>query len=67
MELTEYYLEISPQTWSGIRQLHADGCRVMPEKDQLKSIGSFERAVRSMTQARRIHRRAQGCAHCCKA
>ena len=54
MKSIEYYLEIQPQPWSGRRQLHADECRLMPAKDQLKPIGKFAQAAKAMTEARAI-------------
>ena len=67
MKATEYVLETAPRSWSGLRQLHADGCALMPAKEQVKSIGRHPRAANAMQQARRIHRKTFGCHHCCKA
>ena len=67
MKKTTYYLETAPQAWSGMRQLHAAGCQLMPGKEQVKSIGRFSRALKAMQEARRIHRKAFSCQHCCKA
>lgn len=67
MKTTIYYLETASQPWSGMRQLHASGCSLMPAKDQVKPIGRFARALQAMQQARKIHRKAFGCHHGCRA
>lgn len=67
MKKTQYFLETVPQAWSGMRQLHAAGCSLMPSKDQIKPIGSFAQAIKAMQQARKIYRKAYSCQHCCKA
>ncbi len=66
MAKKKYYLETEPQSWSGVRQLHADGCSLMPTQTAVKPIGSFTKAISAMMQARKIHRRAGSCI-CCKA
>lgn len=67
MNKTQYYLELAPQSWSGQRQLHAAGCMLMPAENQIKPIGRFTLAVQAMQEARKIHRKAFSCHHCCKA
>lgn len=67
MKKMEYYLETVPQAWSGLRQLHAAGCNLMPTKDQIKPIGRFTHAITAMQEARKIHRKAFSCHHCCRA
>ena len=62
----EYYLETEPQAWSGLRQMHAAGCALIPANDQVKSIGRFAQSRQAMAAARRIYRRASSCYHCCK-
>ncbi|MDZ8117664.1 hypothetical protein [Pontiella agarivorans] len=67
MAKVRYYLETEPQSWSGVRQMHAAGCALMPEKKQLKALGAFATALNAMSEARKIYRRANGCSCCCKA
>ena len=67
MQNRTYYLETAPQAWSGQRQMHADGCSLMPDKDGVRPIGRFARAVSAMQEARKIHRKAFSCHLCCRA
>lgn len=67
MKKTQYYLETVPQPWSGMRQMHAAGCSLMPAKDKIKPIGSFAQAINAMQEARKTHRKAFSCPNCCKA
>lgn len=41
MAKVRYYLETEPQAWSGIRQMHAAGCSLMPGKNSSKPWGHF--------------------------
>lgn len=66
MQAKEYYLEATPQPWSGTRQLHAAGCALMPSMEKVNPLGSFTRPIAAMAEARRHHRKANGCYHCCK-
>ena len=61
MRKITYYLETPPQAWNGIRQMHVGGCGLLPEKEQVKPIGAFTRAITAMSEARKIHRRAGSC------
>ena len=67
MSKKRYYLENSPQSWSGVRQLHSVDCTLMPARNDVKLVGSFGRAVAAMQEARKIHRKAVGCYSCCRA
>ncbi|VGO11691.1 hypothetical protein PDESU_00236 [Pontiella desulfatans] len=67
MSKKRYYLENAPQAWSGIRQLHSADCALLPEKAEVKLVGTFSRAVTAMSMARKIHRKAVGCYSCCRA